>query len=119
MVTVVNETAQQGGYRIIVIDPATAMNMNAANALLKTLEEPSPRVLFILISHQSVRLPATIVSRCQKITFAIPETRVALEWLQASGAVAVDSLPLLLRLAHGAPLASQSAHRKRQHVDSS
>ncbi len=68
----VNETAMQGGYRVIIINPATAMNINAANALLKTLEEPTAKTVLILLSDQSLRLPATILSRCQKIIFQKP-----------------------------------------------
>lgn len=70
LVNFVNETAQQGGYRIIVVDPATAMNHYATNALLKILEEPPRQILFILVSEQIQRLPATITSRCQKLIFS-------------------------------------------------
>lgn len=69
VVTFVNETTLKGGFRVIMIDPAAAMNINAANALLKTLEEPTPNTLIILISDLSLRLPATILSRCQKMVF--------------------------------------------------
>lgn len=68
----VNQTALLNGWRIIIIYPATAMNNNAANALLKTLEEPTPNTLLILISDLSLRLPATVLSRCQKIVFSNP-----------------------------------------------
>jgi DNA polymerase-3 subunit delta' len=64
-----NRTAHDGGWRIVVVDPADDMNRNAANALLKTLEEPPQRTLFILISHSSGRLLPTIRSRCQSIRF--------------------------------------------------
>lgn len=60
-------TAHDGGYRIVIVDPADDMNTNAANALLKNLEEPPARTLFILITHQLGRLLATIRSRCQTI----------------------------------------------------
>lgn len=63
-ISLANETAQQGGYKIFIINPANAMNINAANALLKILEEPAPSTLFILISTLNSRLPATISSRC-------------------------------------------------------
>lgn len=56
-------------WRIVIIDPADDMNRNAANALLKTLEEPPARALFILISHSSGRLLPTIRSRCQSLAF--------------------------------------------------
>ncbi len=72
VVDFVNETSVLGGYRIIIINPASAMNINAANALLKSLEEPSSNTLFILISNESLRLPPTILSRCQRIRFTKP-----------------------------------------------
>lgn len=62
-------TASDDGWRIVIIDPADDMNRNAANALLKTLEEPPAKVLFILISHSAGRLLPTIRSRCQTLRF--------------------------------------------------
>lgn len=62
-----NRTSHDGSWRIVIVDPADDMNRNAANALLKTLEEPPQRTLFILISHTSGRLLPTIRSRCQSI----------------------------------------------------
>lgn len=60
-------TSHDGGYRIIIVDPADDLNVNAANALLKNLEEPPPRTIFMLISHAPGRLLPTIRSRCQSI----------------------------------------------------
>ena len=60
-------TSHDGGYRIVIIDPADDMNTNAANALLKNLEEPPSRTLFILISHAAGGLLPTIRSRCQTV----------------------------------------------------
>jgi DNA polymerase-3 subunit delta' len=60
-------TSHDGGYRIVIIDPADDMNANAANALLKNLEEPPSRTLFILISHAAGGLLPTIRSRCQTV----------------------------------------------------
>lgn len=62
----VYQTPQRGKYRITVIDPADRMNIFAANALLKILEEPPAHTLFILIAEQVSSIPATILSRCQK-----------------------------------------------------
>lgn len=58
-------TSHDGGYRVVIIDPADDMNTNAANALLKNLEEPPKRTLFILIVHAPGSLLPTIRSRCQ------------------------------------------------------
>ncbi|WP_367714731.1 DNA polymerase III subunit delta' [Nitratireductor sp. GISD-1A_MAKvit] len=58
-------TPHDGGYRVVIVDPADDLNISAANALLKSLEEPPPRTVFILISHSPGRLLPTIRSRCQ------------------------------------------------------
>ncbi len=60
-------TAGEGGWRIVIVDSADEMNVNAANALLKVLEEPPPRALLLLVSHNPGQLLPTIRSRCQKI----------------------------------------------------
>lgn len=109
VVSFVNETALLGGYRVVVINPASAMNINAANALLKSLEEPTPKTILILICNQSMRLPSTISSRCQRIIFSKPSPEAAFSWLQNQVSVAEsnlddDTLKLLLNLTEGAPL---------------
>jgi len=78
-------TAQFGGVQIALIDPADAMNPSAANALLKTLEEPTPATLIVLIADQPARLPATIRSRCQRVTLPVPTRAQALAWLGGHG----------------------------------
>ncbi len=95
-------TAHRGGHKIIVLDPAQNMNLNAANSLLKTLEEPSPDTLLCLVCEQPNRLPATVRSRCQELRVPVPPESQALEWLRAY----TDSpdVEILLRLAYGAPL---------------
>jgi DNA polymerase III subunit delta' len=60
-------TAAAGGYRVAVIDGAEMLNRNAANALLKTLEEPPTQAVLILVSHRPGSVPATIRSRCAKL----------------------------------------------------
>jgi DNA polymerase III subunit delta' len=64
-----SRTNTGAGYRVVIIDPADEMNTAAANALLKNLEEPPLRTVFILISHGSGRLLPTIRSRCQALQF--------------------------------------------------
>jgi DNA polymerase-3 subunit delta' len=73
--------ATRGGRRICVIYPAEAMAAAAANALLKTLEEPSPGLLLFLLSDEPARLLPTIRSRCQDIKMPLPEREIALSWL--------------------------------------
>lgn len=101
----VNQSALRGTYRIVIINPANNMNVNAANALLKTLEEPSSFVVIILISDQSERLPATILSRCQRIQFNRPQKSLALEWLSHQLKDNTMDTELLLTINHGDPLA--------------
>ena len=75
-------TSHQGGYKVGILSPADSMNRFAASALLKTLEEPSARTLLILVATQPSRLPATILSRCQKIKVRPPSRAEAIAWLQ-------------------------------------
>ena len=78
-------TPQFGGLQLALIDPAEAMNAAAANALLKTLEEPTPGTVIVLVSDAPQRLVATIRSRCQRVDFKLPPAAEALAWLRAQG----------------------------------
>lgn len=106
----VSQSSWHGEYRIVIINPAQLMNLNAANALLKTLEEPAPGALIILINTQDQKLPATILSRCQRIVFRRPQHQAAHAWLQSqlarSEMTTTLEVDLLLALANGAPLAA-------------
>lgn len=75
------QTPQQGKRQVIVIDHAQSMNTAAANALLKSLEEPSGNVVFILLSYSLYTLPATIRSRCQMVNFTVGEKSIIRNWL--------------------------------------
>ena len=71
-------SAHDGGYRVVIVDPADDLNASAANALLKNLEEPPARTLFLLITHVPGRLMPTIRSRCQLIRLSpLADTEVA------------------------------------------
>lgn len=98
-----SHSAQFEGYRVVIIAPAEAMNVNASNALLKSLEEPGSKTILLLVSHQFGSLLATIKSRCQSIDFAIPPAPMALEWLTP---LIQDSAKAeaLLAVANGAPM---------------
>jgi DNA polymerase-3 subunit delta' len=76
-------TSHQGGYKVAIVSPADALNRAAANAFLKTLEEPTPRTLLILVVTQPSRLPATVLSRCQRMVVRAPAREEALAWLRA------------------------------------
>jgi DNA polymerase III subunit delta' len=96
-------TSHRNGFRVLVLYPAEAMNIAAANALLKTLEEPPARTAIILVTHQLGRLVATITSRCQQVLIAKPTAAAAQAWLAAQG---LDNPELLLAQVGGAPLAA-------------
>ncbi|MGM0983944.1 MAG: DNA polymerase III subunit delta' [Pseudomonadota bacterium] len=142
----VAQTAQQGGYRVIVISPAEAMNVAASNALLKSLEEPGSRTLFILLADIPSRLLPTIRSRCQQWRLAVPaesECRAWLAerlggeeevhfWFRASGGLPLRALELAepesraLRqqlldtfeaLVRGAEPVAEAARLERQSID--
>lgn len=96
-------SSHQGGRRVVLIDPAEAMNPAAANALLKSLEEPPNDAVFLLVSHAPRRLLPTIRSRCQVWDFPCPDPEVATQWLKARGAANPDAV---LGFASGLPLAA-------------
>lgn len=88
--------------RVVIIQPADAMNTAAANAFLKILEEPGERTQFILLTPYANRLLATVRSRCQTLQFLPPSSEQGLGWLQQQGLK--GSTEVLLRMAQGAPL---------------
>lgn len=99
------QSAQKGGYKVVLLWPAEALNLHAANALLKTLEEPEPSTLFLLVSDQPSRLPATLRSRCQHWALSIPPSAETLPWLTCQ--LSADQQPeQLLRAAGGRPFAA-------------
>ena len=89
-------------YRVVIVNPADLMNIAAANAFLKCLEEPAERTVILLITDKPAHLPATIVSRCQRLAVAKPDTETASTWLKQQAAIDVPEL--LLSLAQGSPL---------------
>lgn len=78
-------SAHQGGRRVVVIHPVEAMNSNAANALLKNLEEPPKDLLFILVTHKPQQLLPTILSRCLAFSLTPPDAESAVRWLKEQG----------------------------------
>ena len=94
-------STHRDGFRVLLIHPAETLNANAANSLLKTLEEPPPRTVILLVTDQLGRLLATIKSRCQRVMVPAPDESAALAWLQAQGIADAD---IALGQAGGAPL---------------
>ena len=95
--------SHRGGLRVVVLYPAEALNSAAANALLKTLEEPPAGVVFLLVSAQVDRLLPTIISRCRQWPLSRPAHETALGWLSRQG---VEDPAGLLAEAGGAPLSA-------------
>lgn len=75
-------TAGRNSYRVAVLEQADTMNRNAANSLLKTLEEPAENAVLILTATRSGALPATIRSRCQTINLKLHDRPAAVNWLR-------------------------------------
>lgn len=98
-----HKTSQRNGYQVAVIESADTMNRSAANALLKTLEEPPGDVLIILVADRMNTFPATIVSRCQYVGFCAAESETSIPWLQKQVNSDVN-VSLLLKVAEYAPL---------------
>ncbi len=96
-------------YRVVVIHGAERMNANAANALLKILEEPPAARLIVLLTTQPSRLPATVRSRCQRLRFPVPPRSVALPWLAERVGDSARA-ECLLTLANGAPIRALEYH---------
>ena len=104
MIGALSLSSYRGKRKVAIVQPADALNVNGANALLKTLEEPSGSALLILVAVRPERLPATIASRCQRVKLQAPDETVARAWLDAHGKSEDWTLPL--KLSAGAPLAA-------------
>ena len=96
-----NISSHRGGSRVVVIHPAEMLNANAANALLKSLEEPPPRTHFLLVTHRPHQVLATIKSRCNQHALRVPDASAAAAWLASQG---VQDPAVALAHAGGAPL---------------
>jgi DNA polymerase-3 subunit delta' len=107
-------TTQSRGMRVFVIAPAEAMNRAAANALLKTLEEPVASSCLLLVSSATHLLPATILSRCQKLLFPPVAPAAAADWLRSRADP--EGADAALALAGGAPLLAET-YLAQQRID--
>lgn len=81
LATFMNVSTHRSGLRVVLLYPAEALNSASANALLKTLEEPPPGTVFLLVTHRIDRLLPTILSRCRQFALAMPEAGAAVRWL--------------------------------------
>ncbi len=93
--------------KLVIIEPAEVMNINAANSLLKLLEEPPLDSILLLVTSRPARLPATIRSRCSRLYMKPPSQSDAMAWLKTNAA-ASEATANLLRFASGAPLLAKT-----------
>jgi DNA polymerase-3 subunit delta' len=105
--------------RLVLIEPADAMTLQAANALLKTLEEPPPGVSILLVSARAAQLPATVRSRCQMIRIPPPEPDVVQQWLGEGRAATAAGLSRIeaLEASLGRPLEAQALLVEEMHAE--
>lgn len=108
LIAKLNLTTSISDRKLAYIHPAEAMNGAAANALLKSLEEPAGNTVLILVSDNPVRLPVTIRSRCQAISVKQPDPRLVMDWLEKSSGKASDKIRDAIQAAGGSPL--RAAH---------
>ncbi|ASK26788.1 DNA polymerase III subunit delta' [Neisseria chenwenguii] len=94
-------TSVRGGLRVVLVHPAENMNVQAANGLLKALEEPPAHVVFLLVTHARDKLLPTIKSRCRQLVLPPPSREAALDYLRGEG---VEQAEALLAFHSGAPL---------------
>lgn len=99
-------TTVRGGKRVVLVHPAEAMNLQAANGVLKILEEPPAHVIFLLVTHARDKLLPTVKSRCRQMALPAPSGEQALAYLQQEG---VDNAASLLAFHSGAPLFDTAA----------
>ena len=102
-----NISTHRQGVRAIVIYPAEAMNVAAANALLKSLEEPGPNTVFVLVAQGVDALLPTLVSRCHQFGLPMPTEQQALAWLAGQD---IKKPEQFLAEQGGAPLAALDAY---------
>ena len=108
MIDFIHLTSHQGGAKVVSVYPADAMTVNAANSLLKTLEEPPAGSVIGLVTEALGRLPPTVISRCQRVRIPVAPSEIALSWLQQ-----LDAGPdwaSILVAAGGAPFLALEMH---------
>jgi DNA polymerase-3 subunit delta' len=93
----------RAAYRVAIIDAADDLGANAANAVLKTLEEPPERGVIFLVAHRPGALLPTLRSRCRRLLFPTPPAEASTPWLVERASVSEDVAHAYLRMARGAP----------------
>jgi DNA polymerase-3 subunit delta' len=98
-----SKSPANAAYRVAIVDAADDLNVNAANAVLKTLEEPPPKGVLLLVSHRPGALLPTLRSRCRRLAFAPPPEPETAPWLMAQTGLSLETAQTLLAIARGAP----------------
>ncbi len=93
----------EGKYRVYIIEEAGLLSLDAANRLLKTLEEPPAKVIFILLTADIRLIPATIISRCQRLNLSRAKTTDIESLIISRWSIEPEKAKLLARLSHGCP----------------
>lgn len=106
------ESSQLSGMRLFIIEPAEFMTESAANALLKTLEEPSKTCMFLLITYKPHQILPTVISRCQRWQVPKPSSQVMFEWLSKQVSSAIPAY--VAHINDNAPMAIQSFIEREQ-----
>lgn len=104
----IQRTPGYGDRKVLAVSPAQAMTTSAANALLKTLEEPAGNSFICLVTSRPGDLPATVRSRCQSLTLNAPSTESAIDWLQGVSQVAATNAQEALTMANGQAMSALS-----------
>lgn len=104
LIASLNLTSSISARKVACIQPAQSMNLAAANALLKCLEEPVGNTVLILVCSEPARLPVTIRSRCQSIVVSQPDGQLVLGWLEKTSAKSLHEVSAALTAAGGSPL---------------
>jgi len=112
LATALTLKGQYAAHKVVIIAAADEMNINASNAILKTLEEPPSDSVLILISAREHALPATIRSRCQRYFFPTPPLSLSLPWLVSQEMTEREAVERL-ELAAGAPLEARAIEVKQ------
>lgn len=96
-------TTHRSGMRVIILFPAESLNTASANYLLKSVEEPAPGTVFLLVSHAPDKVLPTLLSRCRRLSLPMPSQDQALAWLQSRGLQATEA-ETWLHASGGAPV---------------
>lgn len=109
-------SAHYGVAKVVIIHPAEELNINASNALLKTLEEPTLNTYFLILIKEASLLPATIRSRCVKLSIPLPSEEMSLNWLCQKVGIERADAQSLLELSGNSPFQALDIHNNQSNT---